>query len=125
MNNRITLLLLLMVVTIATYAGQSMKVVKFSINPYDWTHQPPDLSAMSFNYYDSTITKDVFDNGTVMVYLLGTSGGGWWPLPYTFPSEVGPLVSYNYLPGHIEIRFYGARHNLTYYYKMVIISEDK
>lgn len=120
MKNRIATLLILMLVAMAAYAGPKMHVVKFSINPSDWVHQAPDMSALSFRVEDKNLTKEVFENGTVMIYVLGTSGGGWWPLPHTYPS--GSVVSYNYLPGYVEVRLYGAQPNITWNYKMVILS---
>ena len=124
MKNPIAIIFVLMAITITTYAGPQMKVVKFSINPFDWVHQAPDVSALSFNYEDKDLTKDIFDKGTVLVYVLGTSGGGWWPMPHSYPNGEG-TVSYNYLPGHVEIRLYGNWPDITYNYKMVIISGRK
>lgn len=119
------LLILLMVMATGSYAGTRMKVVRFKINPSDWTHQPPDVTALSFRVEDKGLTQEIFENGTVQIYFLGTSGGGWWPLPYTFPTGSGIPMSFNYLPGYAEVRIYDRQPNTTFHYKMVILSNGK
>lgn len=51
------------------------------------------------------LTKEVFDNGAVMAYVLGTGGGGWYALPHAYYGKSARTeVSFNYREGYLELR---------------------
>src|SRR5580704_12060769 len=79
--------------------GSNIYSAKFSVNPEDWTQNgTPGApgSYLGFEYRDKNLTQDVFDSGNTMLYVLGTSGGGWYPLPHTYYSSPKNLmVTYN------------------------------
>jgi hypothetical protein len=115
-------------------AAITSKVV--SVNPDDWKFIGNPATAggyMSDTIKWNALTKDVFDNGAVLVYVVGTSGGGWHLLPHSYYSESGEIeVNFNYREGYLELRMLPlvtGKSKIstdllpTYKYKIVVLSE--
>ena len=110
----------------------SMRVFHFVVKNTDWQSMGVPGSAgyyMAYHYPCSAVTKNVFNHGFVDVQILGTSGGGWYPLPHTYyTGATEQAITFNYNPGYIELRLYGASGKPSDMagideYKLVIIPE--
>ena len=102
-----------------------------TVNPSDWKFTSGGYLSDTIKW--SALTKEVFDNGAVMMYVLGTSGGGWHLLPHSYYSDAGEIeVNFNYHEGFLEIRMLSlitGKSKLStaqlpsYKYKIVVITE--
>ena len=127
------MLALLFVVILSSFTkiprGGNVTTINFTVNPADWI--PTGKSGtpgcyMAYRYKTDTLTKSTFDNGMVMVYVLGTSGGGWYALPHSYySSKVEVSTNFNYQTGYVELRTYAVNNQLapqdiSMRYKLVI-----
>jgi hypothetical protein len=108
--------------------------LNFTVSQSDW--RPVGKSGnpgcyASDTLFSDALTKAAFDNGAVLVYVLGTSGGGWYLLPHTyFTSGVQVTTNFNYQVGYVELRTYSAANKIsppknTLKYKIVVLNDEK
>jgi hypothetical protein len=130
--NKCIILLAVMTVAIcsciAAPQGNENHSVTVTVNPSDWKMigQPGAPSSYaSDTIWCPAISQDVFDNGAVLVYVLGTSGGGWYLLPHTY-YNAGLTTNFNYRKGYVELRSYNTENKAllpanSFKYKVVIL----
>lgn len=77
------------------------------------------------------LTKEVCDNGAVVVYNHPDANSTeWQALPYTWPGDDGILIRFMYEEGKVHINLTSNQNNIpeitsSYDYKIVIITSDK
>jgi len=121
------ILLAILFIGSTSFTANSKKVttINFTVNPSDWVLQgqaDAPGSYLQYRFNTEELTSHVFDKGMVMVYVLGTSGGGWYPLPHSYYNSGTEITTtFNYQNGYVELRSYrSSTFAVSMRYKLVI-----